>query len=129
LKPGGWGVISVPAYQFLWSEHDAALMHRRRYVASGLQRVVESAGFEVPTLNYALCLLFPAAVGRLARPAKPDDREPEAQIVRVPELVNRALIGLQRLEALALPHVRFPFGLSVVAVLRKPVQMVASRAA
>ena len=32
LKPGGQVVMTVPAYQFLWSEHDLALMHRRRYV-------------------------------------------------------------------------------------------------
>ncbi len=120
LKPGGWAVISVPAYSFLWSEHDVALMHRRRYVASQLRRVATDSGFEVPTLNYALCFLFPAALGRLARRPGSGSRNPRAQIVRVPDLANRALIRLQRLEARLLPHIPLPFGLSVIAVLRRP---------
>ena len=37
LKPGGQAVITVPAFQFLWSEHDVVLMHRRRYVAAKLR--------------------------------------------------------------------------------------------
>jgi SAM-dependent methyltransferase len=129
LQPGGWAVISVPAFGFLWSEHDEALMHRRRYVASGLRRVVERAGFEIQTLNYALCFLFPAALGRLAKPAHQGKRKAEAQIVRVPEIANRALIGLQRVEARLLPYVPLPFGLSVVAVLRKPEAKALRRAA
>lgn len=120
LKPGGWAVISVPAFQFLWSEHDEALMHRRRYVASSLRRVARAAGFDVPTLNYALCFLFPAALGRLAGRKRPAGRAPEAQLKVVPDLANRMLIRLQRFEAGLLPHLRLPFGLSVVAVLRKP---------
>src|SRR5439155_683450 len=44
LRPGGLLVITVPAYRWLWSGHDVALGHRRRYTARELSRVVERAG-------------------------------------------------------------------------------------
>src|SRR5207247_517472 len=40
LRPGGLLVITVPAYRWLWSGHDVALGHRRRYTARELSRVV-----------------------------------------------------------------------------------------
>ena len=65
LKPGGHAVIAVPAYQALWSEHDVALMHKRRYVAGELRRRVEQAGLRPVVLTYALSFLLPMALTRL----------------------------------------------------------------
>lgn len=121
LKPGGRAVVTVPAYEFLWSEHDVALMHRRRYVARQLAQRAREAGFELDRLSYALCLLMPLAFGRLLKRKPASDRPPEAQIKAVPAPVNKALILLQRFEAGLMRFLPLPFGLSVVAVLRKPV--------
>ena len=44
LRPGGLLLLTVPAYRFLWSEHDEALMHRRRYVASELHMKLTRGG-------------------------------------------------------------------------------------
>src|SRR3989449_2772319 len=60
LRPGGLLVITVPAYRWLWSGHDVALGHRRRYTARGLARLVERAGFHVVHASYFNTLLFPA---------------------------------------------------------------------
>src|SRR5207245_10995967 len=35
LRPGGTPVLTVPAFMFLWSEHDEAVLHRRRYRRAG----------------------------------------------------------------------------------------------
>ncbi len=67
LRPGGQAVITVPAYQFLWSEHDLALMHRRRYRALQLGERADLAGFRRVRLGYALSLLFPLALGRVLK--------------------------------------------------------------
>lgn len=45
LAEGGLLVVTVPAYWWLWSRHDVALGHRRRYGVGGLRRVVEGAGY------------------------------------------------------------------------------------
>jgi SAM-dependent methyltransferase len=120
LKPGGHAVITVPAYQFLWSEHDEALMHKRRYVAPTLGARASAAGFRVLLSSYALCFLFPLALGRLLKPRRASDRPPEAQVKPVPPWLNAALVRFQRLETRLLHLVRLPWGLSVVAVLQKP---------
>ena len=36
-KPGGWLLVTVPAYQALWSQHDEANHHYRRYARSTLR--------------------------------------------------------------------------------------------
>lgn len=121
LKPGGYVVVTVPAYSILWSEHDLALMHRRRYVARILAQRSRSVGFEIVRLTYALFFLFPLALTmRLLKRRPPPGKEPEAQLPPLPEWLNRFLIRFQRIETSLLTHLRFPWGVSVVAVLRKP---------
>jgi SAM-dependent methyltransferase len=120
LKPGGHAVIAVPAYQALWSEHDVALMHKRRYVAGELRRRVEQAGLRPVVLTYALSFLLPMALTRLLRRKAPASGAPQAQLIPVPALINAALIRFQRLETALLRWVRLPWGLTVLAVVRKP---------
>jgi hypothetical protein len=47
LAPGGWVLVSVPAYQWLFSSHDRALKHYRRYSPAEISTVLESAGLTV----------------------------------------------------------------------------------
>ena len=120
LKPGGQVVMTVPAYQFLWSEHDVALMHRRRYVAAQLSDLAVRAGFRTVRLGYALSLLFPLALGRLLKRRASEQGQPEAQIKPIPGWLNAALIGFQRFETAMFRRKSLPWGLSVVTVLEKP---------
>lgn len=119
LRPGGHAIVTVPAYQFLWSEHDEALMHHRRYVAGQLRDRAEAEGFRPAHLGYALSLLFPLALGRLRKPRRDPARPPEALIRPVPGWLNAGLIGLQRVETVLSRRATLPWGLSVVAVLEK----------
>jgi SAM-dependent methyltransferase len=120
LKPGGHAVITVPAYQWLWSEHDEALMHKRRYVSKLLRRRIEQAGLRPVRLTYALSFLFPLALARLQKRKPVAGRSPEALLKPVPRAINTALIQFQRLETALLRRVRLPWGLSVLAVIQKP---------
>jgi len=120
LKPGGHAVITVPAYQFLWSEHDVALMHKRRYVSRQLAERYRRAGFRQVRLGHALCLLFPLALGRLLNRWRDQGKVPEAQIQSLPEWLNTALVRLQRFETALSHRIRLPWGLSVVAVIQRP---------
>jgi 2-polyprenyl-3-methyl-5-hydroxy-6-metoxy-1,4-benzoquinol methylase len=55
-------LISVPAFQFMWSGHDVFLEHKRRYTLAALERVVEAAGLRIRQSTYFFAAVFPAAM-------------------------------------------------------------------
>jgi ubiquinone/menaquinone biosynthesis C-methylase UbiE len=67
-RSGGWLLMTVPAYPVLWSEHDVANHHFRRYTRAMLRRAVTGSGWELTRLSsFNSVLLAPAAAVRLAR--------------------------------------------------------------
>ena len=44
VPTGAWFVISVPAFQFLWSRHDEFLEHKRRYTIMTVEKLVKNSG-------------------------------------------------------------------------------------
>jgi ubiquinone/menaquinone biosynthesis C-methylase UbiE len=124
LKPGGTAVITVPAFPFLWSEHDIALHHRRRYVAPQLRALFEGTGLRVERVSYIMTALFPAvAAVRLAQRALGSARKPMEQakttLPDVPGPFNGVLTGLLRAEARLIHRMNFPFGVSLVCMASK----------
>ncbi len=118
LQPGGYLIITVPAYRWLWSKHDIALAHYRRYTARALQARLCEAGFQVRKLSYSLCVLMPLiALTRWLDRLRPG--APAATVVPVPAWVNRALIRLQDWETRLLLRFNLPFGVSLAAVAQK----------
>jgi len=61
LRPGGRLLVTVPAYQALWSDHDTRAGHYRRYRAAQLEAVLDRAGFELERCTYYFSFLAPAA--------------------------------------------------------------------
>ena len=122
----GHVIVTVPAYQWLWSQHDVSNQHRRRYTAAGLRRSHERAGLRPARLGYFNTLLFPLAVAQraAARLGLPNDplRLPPARM-------NRAFEKIFASEAAAVSGTRrgFPLGLSVFCV-SEPVGHAADRA-
>jgi SAM-dependent methyltransferase len=118
LRPKGVVLVSVPAFQFLWSTHDDVLMHLRRYTAGGLRRALERGGFSVRRLTYTNVAAFaPALVvrGMLQRLGVPRARGTDFRTHA--RWVNRALLATYELEAALLRRRgRLPVGLSVAAV-------------
>src|SRR5947199_6545096 len=45
-RPGGWLLVTVPAYQALWSRHDEANHHYRRYSRSSLRVAARAGGWQ-----------------------------------------------------------------------------------
>ena len=118
LKPGGALLLTVPANPWMWSAHDVAHHHFRRYTRAGLARLFEQAGFEVQLLSHFNSLLYPPiAAARLIGKARgkdsADDALPGAK-------VNAMLNAVFRLEARLIGRVPMPFGVSLVAVVRRP---------
>lgn len=133
LRHGGLFILNLPAYQFLYSEHDLAIRGRRRYTAKEVAERLAQAGFIIERQTYLNTLLFgPAALVRLlrarkvtARPALLQDSSAAAQVhtdLTPPHpLVNDLLEQVMGLEArlLARTNLNLPFGLSVMTVARK----------
>lgn len=121
LQPGGHVLLAVPAYRFLWSEHDEALRHRRRYLASELHIKLTNTGFEVQKRSYAVFFVFfPIVFYRLARGLVPKDpMAPKASHVLLPGPLNRLFAGLLALEGRLMRVLNFPFGTSIVMLARR----------
>jgi SAM-dependent methyltransferase len=118
LPPGGVLVCTVPAFSFLWSEHDVVNHHFRRYTHRTLRGRLESAGFTVERISYFNAVLFPMiAAVRLLRPK---GRRPGRSDMRMPaQWVNRILKKVFAAERFLLRFISLPFGVSLVAVCRK----------
>jgi SAM-dependent methyltransferase len=120
LLPGGHFLVTVPAFQFLWSHHDDLNVHYRRYSRRGLIGVLQKAGLEVLYCTYTFFPLFPmfAAVRLLERfkAGKPQ----ECEGIHVPHpIVNNMLGSLVSAEGSFMPFLRYPFGSSLLAIARK----------
>lgn len=124
LQPGGHLVVTVPAFQFLWGQHDVEHHHRRRYRAGQLRQRLEASGLQVQWLSYYNSLLFPLVVlVRLLRrvfPARSDDSGKGRELALPPAAINRLLERLFASERYWLGRHYVPFGVSLVAVARKP---------
>jgi SAM-dependent methyltransferase len=119
LRPGGSAIISVPAHQWLFSEHDEALHHFRRYSKAALRDVLERGGLRIRRLFYWNAVLFPAiCVHRLlVKPRR--GQEPRSDTGSSPWLINEALTALLAAEAAVLRHAPLPWGASLVAVAER----------
>ena len=115
LKPGGWLLITVPAYPFLWSRHDELHHHKRRYVARDLRAVIGAAGLHVHYLSYFNTCLFPLiAAARLARLG----RGHSGDLSMPNKFINALLTKIFASEHLLLGRVALPFGVSLLALAR-----------
>jgi len=119
IKNNGLLLITVPAYGFLWSEHDEALKHRRRYTAYELRNKLALAGFEVVRTTYFIsALFFPILAVRVWQGLFKDSTQPKTSLYVLPKWATKFLVGLLSLERKVLRRMNFPFGVSVVALAR-----------
>jgi SAM-dependent methyltransferase len=119
LRPGGIVVATVPAYQWLYSPRDAHHHHFRRYGKQQFASLWSGGHAETLLLSHYNTLLFPpAAAVRLASKIAAR-RHGSGDLAIPPRAINNLLGRLMGSEANLLGRVPFPFGLSMVAVVRK----------
>ncbi len=110
LRPGGRLLISVPAHQALYTQHDVALGHHRRYSQGALRDVLVGSGLAPRTLGSLFgSLLAPRAVAKLvervrgirSRPASSPADSVATGLTRWQHgrLVTRALEGALEIDA------------------------------
>jgi len=119
LRPGGRLLVTAPAYRRLWSSHDQAVGHLRRYSLASLESLFVEAGFSVLWKSHFMFLLFP-----LMAPAKVWRRffgdDAETMSYDWPGWINRVFLFILDFEIFVLKTARAPFGTTLVMVLEKP---------
>jgi SAM-dependent methyltransferase len=129
LADGGRLLMSVPAYEWAWSDFDDANGHHRRYTRPRAIRAVEDAGLRVDRATYAFASVFPFfAAERVARRlgglVRRRHATAPADVVSLPQvspMLERALMGLTRLDQKFLrTRGDLPFGSSVLIAATKP---------
>ncbi len=119
LNPGGYVLLTVPAFQSLWSQHDEVHHHCRRYRRAPFQALLRRAGFEVVYLSYFNTWLFPpiAAVRLLQSAHRPAEHTTVGQTP--PPLINALLEAVFSSERHLIGRMTLPFGVSLLAVARR----------
>jgi SAM-dependent methyltransferase len=121
LPPDGRVLISVPAFNFLWSGHDVFLEHRRRYNRKMLLSVVHAADLEVTRCRYFFGLLLPVAAiarcfDRFRAAGKGGASKSALKIY--PKIINTALTLVHDLERHTLLRFNAVAGLTLFCVAK-----------
>jgi SAM-dependent methyltransferase len=118
LEPDGDLIITVPAFQQIWTSHDVLNHHYRRYTKRSFGALARTAGLEVREQSYFFHWLFPLklAVRLLERVRPPKPAAPNIP----PAWLNRVLCRLSSAEERLLPKKWMPFGSSLLIVAGKP---------
>lgn len=117
LAPSGTLVITVPAFQWLWTNHDDLNHHYRRYTKSTLSRCLESANFEPFASQYFYNWLVPIKLMVRAREAVFESIPSNPQLPSPP--INRMLQSVSRIEQRVTNIIKLPFGSSLLMASRK----------
>lgn len=117
LKPTGHIILTVPAYQWLFSNHDIYHHHFRRYNSRRLKITSQNAGLLIKHASYFNSLLFPAAAAarileKFSKSSTPIGGEEPSHII------NRILVTIFSCEAPLVASSGIPFGLSLLAILK-----------
>jgi SAM-dependent methyltransferase len=119
MRRGGRVIISVPAHQWLFSEHDAALRHFRRYSKAAMRHLLEQNGLRVLRLTYWNAALFPAICLRRLSGKRRAENGARSDLRRSPWLINESLAALLAIEATILRYTSLPWGVSLIALAKR----------
>ena len=118
LKPNGIILISVPAFQHLWSHHDEFLGHYRRYNKKDLYNLARSVGLQDIKINYIFSYIYPAVF--ILRKCLPKILPGNSDLRKNNKFINSVLSFLGKTEyKLGIPNI---FGTSVVGIFKNNVK-------
>ncbi|WP_417913876.1 class I SAM-dependent methyltransferase [Candidatus Electronema sp. JM] len=118
LSSNGMVFITVPAYQWLYGEHDRINHHYRRYTVGRLKKLTNNSGLRIIRAGYFNTILFPIALFlRIFERIKGGKIVSE---ITVPaNIINKIFYRIFSAEKFILPSHSFPYGLSAFAIMEK----------
>jgi SAM-dependent methyltransferase len=127
LAPGGLVFITVPALNLFWTWNDEVVHHQRRYRRADFVRLAGACGFRLLDARYFMFFLSPLLLASRAvtglthrRLTDVDKRRLLEGMHRVPHpVVNGALAAIFGCESPLGHRLPFPWGTSLLAVLRR----------
>ncbi len=122
MPDNGQVLITVPAFQFMWSGHDIFLEHYRRYTIEMMEKTITDAGLEPIKSRYFFGSLFPliAAIRLTKRAVFDQELESKSELKLYPSWLNKTLTGIHDAERMSLFSFNKYFGLSVFCLCGKP---------
>jgi SAM-dependent methyltransferase len=117
VPSGAHFLVTVPAFEFLWSGHDVFLEHKRRYRLPGIEAALRDAGLEIVRGSYYFGFVFPLAAA--VRLADRNTTEPRSSLKKQGAVTNGILSTICAAELPLFPWNRLA-GLSCFVLARKP---------
>jgi SAM-dependent methyltransferase len=114
LKPGGKFIMTVPAHPWMWTAHDVANHHKRRYSKRSLRALIQGSPLKLDRIGYFNSLLFPVAVAERAL-SKLRGKD-NGDVSLPPRPLNAALEAVFGSERYLVGRLPLPPGLSLFAV-------------
>lgn len=120
LKPGGMFFVTVPAYKFLWSNHDEALHHKRRYHSVEIKLKLKDVGFKIlKHSHFVFTVFFPISFIKFMENFVNKKAYAKTHYVPVPKFLNDLFTKILYLEAKLIKYLYLPLGTTIVVVAKK----------
>lgn len=114
LKERGMLILTVPAYELLWSKHDELNNHYYRYTRKYLINMM-SGYYTFKRTTYFNTLLFPLALLDKLWFA----RNKQSTALNPSPLINTILYNIFKLEKILLKYFNLPYGVSILLIAEK----------
>lgn len=117
-RNSGTLLVTVPAYQFLWTVHDELHHHKRRYTTKELKKIIERNGWKVEYISYFNTFLFPLAlIDRVRQKIFPSSNQHELNMPN--GFINSLFEKIFSMESNFIGKFSLPFGLSIIVIAKK----------
>src|SRR3989344_7455237 len=118
LKPGGLLLITVPAFNFLWSRWDEVLHHRRRYTRDSLGRILYLSNFKVIKISYMyFFLIIPLVIIRFIKSIMFKKHYPSDFKISS-NFLNKLMLAVTALESKLIFNCSVPVGTSLLCICK-----------
>ena len=118
LKQRGRLLVTVPAYQFLWTHRDEQHHHKRRYALTNLKKIMKQNGWKINYISYFNTFLFPLAlIDRLKQKIFPVMQDSDLKMPS--KWLNDLFKLIFSFESKLIGKIVLPFGLSIIVIAEK----------
>lgn len=116
LRKNGIVIITVPAFDWLWSQHDKLVHHQRRYSKKQLENCIKKAGAETIYSSYwNFSFFIPTVIKKKIKTKK----NVESDLQEVSNWLNHIMLKIMLFENKISMKFSLPIGSSVFAIIRK----------